>query len=443
MCKERIEIELKLVLWGAGAFGRRIFNRISDQVVAIIDGNPEKIGTDMEGAPIIDYEEYERLYSQYFILVTPLINKDIITFLHKKNNYKYFLATDLPGEWFDYNERKGYKDYLFSLIDSNQTALIYGCNYHAVLMREIIKERTGQDVLLVANKSENTNVIREIEKNIGTVISLEEAENAIAEVIYIATGNDIDDLSNLKGKKIETWDCKDIIAEYHHPELMKYKNIHQGEKCVIVGNGPSLKISDLNVLYDNDVVTFGMNKIYELFYNTPWRPTYYVSGDVNWLSSGNLEGKMKNDDFKMMFITDRLNEDIFSEYNHCIYHMQAEVPSDRIAKFSRDIVNGLYYGATVLYNCLQIAVYMGFSKIYLLGVDFTGGATGEKTEYCNFDGKPNGGHLFNQIIYHGYLAAKKEADKGGFQIYNATRGGELEVFKRVEFDSLFGKNKNI
>ena len=80
---------------------------------------------------------------------------------------------------------------------------------------------------------------------------------------------------------------------------------------------------------------------------------------------------------------------------------------------------------------------MGFSDIYLIGVDFTGGATGNKTKYCNFDGKPNGGHLYNQIIYQGYLAAQRESEKGEFRVYNATRGGELEVFERVDFDDIF------
>ena len=36
-----------------------------------------------------------------------------------------------------------------------------------------------------------------------------------------------------------------------------------------------------------------------------------------------------------------------------------------------------------------------------------------------------------------FLAAKRNADENGFKIYNATRGGKLEVFERVDFDTLF------
>ena len=36
-----------------------------------------------------------------------------------------------------------------------------------------------------------------------------------------------------------------------------------------------------------------------------------------------------------------------------------------------------------------------------------------------------------------YIAMKHHCDQRGIKVYNATRGGKLEVFPRVEFDSLF------
>ena len=36
-----------------------------------------------------------------------------------------------------------------------------------------------------------------------------------------------------------------------------------------------------------------------------------------------------------------------------------------------------------------------------------------------------------------YVAMKRHCDQRGIRVYNATRGGKLEVFPRVEFDSLF------
>ncbi|MBQ4379398.1 MAG: hypothetical protein II821_09430 [Treponema sp.] len=37
-----------------------------------------------------------------------------------------------------------------------------------------------------------------------------------------------------------------------------------------------------------------------------------------------------------------------------------------------------------------------------------------------------------------FFAAKRYADEHGVRILNATRGGKIEVFERVDFDSLFG-----
>ena len=42
-----------------------------------------------------------------------------------------------------------------------------------------------------------------------------------------------------------------------------------------------------------------------------------------------------------------------------------------------------------------------------------------------------------------YQKAKQYAETHGIKIYNATRGGKLEVFERVDFDSLFEKENRI
>ena len=41
----------------------------------------------------------------------------------------------------------------------------------------------------------------------------------------------------------------------------------------------------------------------------------------------------------------------------------------KLPQFSEDITNGIYEGYTVSYMCLQLAIYMGFKEIYLLGID--------------------------------------------------------------------------
>ncbi len=45
--------------------------------------------------------------------------------------------------------------------------------------------------------------------------------------------------------------------------LKKYQNLYNGKRCFVIGNGPSLKNTDLSLLKDE--YAFGMNRIYLAF----------------------------------------------------------------------------------------------------------------------------------------------------------------------------------
>lgn len=100
---------------------------------------------------------------------------------------------------------------------------------------------------------------------------------------------------------------------------------------------------------------------------------------------------------------------------------------------------------------MQIAAYMGFEKIYLLGVDHNyqvtididGNVITDPTVedyFCkgyDYDIKAVAVHNMGKNT-RAYLGAKGYCDATGrTTINNATRGGKLEVFQRVEFDSMF------
>lgn len=61
--------------------------------------------------------------------------------------------------------------------------------------------------------------------------------------------------------------------------LAKYKDIHKGKRCFLIGSGPSLKTEDLDLLYENGEITFASNKIFKLYNQTDWRPNYYCVTD--------------------------------------------------------------------------------------------------------------------------------------------------------------------
>ena len=75
---------------------------------------------------------------------------------------------------------------------------------------------------------------------------------------------------------------KELPDAYMHPwrkqsrkGLEAFHNIHQGKRCFILGNGPSLKQTDLSKLRNE--YTFGMNRIYLAFEELGFQTSYYVS----------------------------------------------------------------------------------------------------------------------------------------------------------------------
>ena len=85
---------------------------------------------------------------------------------------------------------------------------------------------------------------------------------------------------------------------------------------------------------------------------------------------------------------------------------------------------------------------MGFSEIYLLGVDFnyTKNVYDPKNHFEGCDTPQNRIRLntvYPERTLLAYQTANKFCKEHSIKICNATRGGKLEVFERVEFDSLF------
>lgn len=244
---------------------------------------------------------------------------------------------------------------------------------------------------------------------------------------------------------IYTYYVDQYVAEIYHPELARFKDIHKGKRCFIIGNGPSMRIEDLNTLREHNEICFGFNKIYRIFNQTKWRPNYFCMTDLRVMLESRNE-LIKNDygiDAENCFWMDGLYG--FLPYGNYI-HMITEPFAPNLPRRSPDITKGVYNGCTVVYEFgINIAIYMGFTEIYLVGVDCSW--TGKLTDECNHFIKDNfyesekskweGINPPTTDVMLAYEEAEMYSRKSGFRIYNATRGGKLEVFERVNFDELF------
>lgn len=217
-------------------------------------------------------------------------------------------------------------------------------------------------------------------------------------------------------------------------QLRKWKNIYAGKRCFIIGNGPSLTAEDLGFL--DKELTFASHGIYYIYDKTRWRPTFYTAQDQKLICQRYAEIKDNCKDSQCIFAACKYLS--YPRFRCCdvIVDLVIEVFEQSFPKFSANPCRCVYEGMTVTYFNIQLAIYMGFSEIYLLGVDhfYSGGSNDHfsKKDICTNLPKT---HLSTKA----YIAAKQYADNHGVKIYNATRGGHLEVFERVNFDLLFEK----
>ena len=230
---------------------------------------------------------------------------------------------------------------------------------------------------------------------------------------------------------------------------LSMKGKHQGERGFVIGNGPSLKIEDLEKLKHE--VTFASNKIYLAFDQVAWRPSYYTIGDpIVWDKIKHEVGRY----FECIHIPS-----FFRKIPRCLLknivlwkhlNLSKKAPKGAVG-FSEDASRGLYPGGTITYQNLQLAVHMGLNPIYIIGCDhfYQGEEKQNKSEPIQVEKQDNhfikGYRKPGEIVHSAnismmttaYQKARSGAEKNGIKIFNATRGGYLEVFERIEWDSLF------
>lgn len=231
------------------------------------------------------------------------------------------------------------------------------------------------------------------------------------------------------------------IGKKGNRKIKEFKNSQQGKRCFIIGNGPSLRSEDLDKLVNEDC--FGMNYIFKLFDKTKWRPKYYITQD----KYGIPVTQINDLDLKNIFIGSYYFRKNKPENTKAICFGHSSIRGKKEFKFSSECSDVVYDSGTVTYSALQLAAYMGYSKIYLLGMDtdFPNILTADgrveikstKSSHFYNDSNPDNIIYSEYSILKGYICAKKYCDAHDIKIYNATRGGKLEVFERVDLDTLF------
>ncbi|MCP2680154.1 glycosyltransferase [Maricaulaceae bacterium NA33B04] len=254
-------------------------------------------------------------------------------------------------------------------------------------------------------------------------------------------------------------------------DLSAFRDKHAGERCFIMGNGPSLNQTDLSLLKNETV--FGCNGIFLLFDRIDWRPAYYACVDSRVLPGWSEEiGAMLAAQPEMTgffpvrlsdhaggeaprptrsLIDDQANVRFFNERSTTMANLPWSM-------FSPDPGAYLIQPHTVTITMLQLAAYMGFSEIFLIGcdnaykltetVEHDGGETSRARvgltstrddDPNHFDPRYFGSgrrwHVPNlHAMVTQYEQARAALEAKGVRVFNATVGGELEVFDRIALE---------
>jgi hypothetical protein len=246
-----------------------------------------------------------------------------------------------------------------------------------------------------------------------------------------------------------------FLAGYADKKKLKnLKDKFSGERCFIIGNGPSLNEIDLTKI--NEEYSFGVNGIFYKTEECGFKPTFYVVEDKHVLKDNLSKIRSYTTDYK--FFPSIYRKHIRSTENTIYFKMnrgfyEESSPNFSMPRFSTDCSKRVYCGQSVTIMNLQLAYYLGFTDIYLIGMDFSytipesamvEGLEIESTEddinhfhpdYFGVGKKWHDPQLEKVLL--SYKQAKLMYEAAGRNITNATKGGNLNIFNRIDYNSLF------
>ncbi len=245
------------------------------------------------------------------------------------------------------------------------------------------------------------------------------------------------------------------LCDNSNSRKLKYlKDRYKGERCFLIGNGPSLTPEDLHLIRHE--YTFGTNMVYKIFDQTDWRPSFHCVSDS--IYATNLGQELYDKVKSPLFTIEKTYRKMSKKPDNTTYI--ACLPSERY-RVRGNLLAYVMVKATVLSLAAELAFHMGFKEIYLLGVDCTnphaaGGHFIEnysskevaeadlsriktRMKSTNITTQEIGNHIIDRSM-EVYSKLDSYAKEHGIKIYNATRGGNLEIFPRVNLDELVEKD---
>jgi hypothetical protein len=239
------------------------------------------------------------------------------------------------------------------------------------------------------------------------------------------------------------------------------QDIHRGARCFILGTGPSINKQDLRPLRSEICISmnsFFLHKDYPTI-----APQYHIASGLALHPLIPLEvgvqwyREMEEKTGSATMLLNLLDHDTIQKYNlfrnHTVFFLDYRGEWNALQTVGIDAAKLLYPGQSVSIMAIQVAIYMGFKEIYLLGLDHDWilrlaerlpthfynpeESILEGSAEANWIGTNWKNELWcNWNLWDQYEKLKAFAEMKGVIIFNATAGGLLDVFEKVDYDQV-------
>ncbi|MEA1938833.1 MAG: 6-hydroxymethylpterin diphosphokinase MptE-like protein [Pseudomonadota bacterium] len=225
-----------------------------------------------------------------------------------------------------------------------------------------------------------------------------------------------------------------VLFPGHAKTLADLRDTFKGRRCFILGNGPSLKKTDLTRL--NGEYVFCVNRGYKALEMGLARMSFFVVSDrITYLGSrAEIDAAPADRRFYRRDILSFKAGDAFKIPKGTIVFDCHSTKTMNEGYFTTDPAKPLRRGYTVVLDCVQLAYGFGFDEVYILGVDldyskadthFYG--TGQ-TEQARRDIMPM------KNVFKAFEVAGRVFEKDGRKLLNASKGGKLDAIERIDYD---------
>lgn len=211
-------------------------------------------------------------------------------------------------------------------------------------------------------------------------------------------------------------------------QLRELKDKYRGQRCFIIGYKKGVKLEELNVMLNEKCIAY--NGICKFFNKTPLRPTQYIlSNAEHYLGNGKYIESMES------FVASNVKvfEDKFVK-KPTYFNIMGNGFISQLPSFGSTQHKEALRRVDDLYIALQLALYEGFSEIYLYGFD--GIYDAQITSYDealvnadkNYDYPEEAQTLLKNV--------KTYASSAGAVIYNMSGIDSLNMFESRSFDEV-------